>query len=809
MLICLTAVLSGLLPGDEMPSAFDSAMAAALDSIDIEREQLDFDRHWATSVCMLDSTVLEAIQHVEALPVLLAGRLDEVSPLLERPEPERRRLGELLRLLEGVSAGYDAAIAEAGGKADTLLLVLASLWADEDNPGASGEWGAVLATRGLDVPEEIEIPFDSLSILLEAWHGPEPVDAAELIRLAEGLALEEWPAAVDLGLPGIDGAVLSFDASGPVTWVVGGYGPNVYHPGCGFDLIVDPSGDDVYLGGLGGAVGTLGHPVSVVIDMEGDDTWMSEEVPVSQGAGALGFGAVIDLAGRDQYRAGAVSQGTGLAGQGILADLGGDDFMSADFFSQGAACLGNGLLFDGTGDDLRRVSCFGQGFGGPGGLGILVDGDGNDCSLAGFRYPHEPLLPDDNRALSQGFGMGLRPFVAGGTGLMADFGSGNDTYRAEVFGQGSAYYYGLGMMFDEDGQDSYQAAQYSQGAGIHLAAGCLWDGGGDDAYFSRNGPAQGSAHDLSTGYLLDAGGDDWYASDGGQALSLNNSTAVFADLEGSDTYSARGGGQAEAWWGRGSCGIAVFLDLADRDWYLGDGGDSAGWSKDYGAGIDLALVTPVLPVPQDEIGDPASLTLDSLFSVASEWAVSGNRERVLAHQDELAARGPDAVGWILENHLDSWDGLELRAIEVAVEGNREAALPMLMALLEGRDSLTARELSNTVYLLGEISAAEARLPMEEMLTGADSTMTPGRMAGVVRALGLIGDTGSLPLLCELALHPEERVRREAAVALGEIADRSSIPVLEELSEDWSVAVRSAAEASLRSIGEASEEPAEE
>jgi HEAT repeat protein len=806
MLLSLMVLVSGLFPSADLPYPADSALRVALDSIDISRDQLDFDRHWASSVSLLDSTVLDCIQHIEALPAIMEVRLAEVAPLLSRGAPEYHSLDELLVLLETTACSYLDAIEETGaGRTDTLILLMSSMWADEDNPGPSGEWGAILAARGLPVADELDIPFDSLAAILESWQGPAPVDPGHLLALAEGLSLVSWPRATGIELPGIEGTILSFDRSGPVTWVIGGYGSNVYHPECSFDLIVDPSGNDVYLDGIGGAIGVLGKPVSVIVDIEGDDTWFSEGWPASQGCGVTGLGAVIDLSGRDVYRAGSLAQGSGLLGQGMLADLEGDDFMQADFFSQGAGCLGEGLLLDCKGDDTRRVSCFGQGFGGPGGLGVIVDGQGHDCNLAGFRYPHEPLLPDDNRAMSQGFAMGLRPFIAGGTGLMADFGKGNDTYRAEVFGQGSAYYYGLGLLFDEDGQDSYQAAQYSQGAGIHLAAGCLWDGGGDDSYFSRNGPAQGSAHDLSTGFLLDADGNDWYCSDGGQALSLNNSTAFFADLEGDDTYAARGGGQAEAWWGRGSSGIAVFMDLAGRDYYLGDGGDSTGWHEDYGSGIDLAMVTEVPPTTQDQIGDPGSLSLDSLFSVASEWGVSGNRDRVIAHQEELSSRGDEAVVWLLDNHLDSWDGLEMRAIEKTIRENSDLAIELLMDLL-GSNTLTVRELSNTVYLLGEIGAETARIPLEEMLASGDSSNSAGRTVGIVRSLGKIGSSESLEILDPLALHPEERVRREVAVALGAIGDISAMPILELLAEDESVAVRSAAESAIGKLEEMEQEP---
>ncbi len=807
MLLTITVLVSGLFPGGELPAPVDSALTASLDSIGISREQLDFDRHWATSVGLLDSTVLAGLQNIEELPVIMAGYLEQSSGLLlVNHLPMDHPLDGLLGMLADASVRYETAIDETGReRADSLLLVLSMLWADEEHPGDCGEWGAILVSRGLPVPPVFDITADSLLPFLESWNAPEEIPAESLLAFAYALALVEWPDEIDVDLSGIDGSVLSFDSSGPVRWIVGGYGSNTYHPDCRFDLIVDVGGNDLYLSGLGGAVGPMGKPVSVIIDISGDDSYISLDSPASQGCGLMGLGVLIDLSGNDVYRAGSLAQGAGLMGQGLLADITGDDVMEADFFSQGAGCVGDGLLLDIAGDDFRRVSCFGQGFGGPAGTGILLDGAGNDCNLAGFRYPHEPLLPDDNRAMSQGFAMGFRPFIAGGIGLMADFGKGNDTYRAEVFGQGSAYYYGLGMLFDEDGQDSYLAAQYSQGSGIHLAAGCLWDGGGDDLYFSRNGPAQGSAHDLSTGFLLDADGNDWYCSDGGQALSLNNSAALFIDLSGYDTYAVRGGGQGNARWGRGSSGAAVFLDLADRDLYLGEGGDSTGWHTDYGTGIDFSVVTEGPPVSQDDIGYPETLSLDSLFAVASEWGVSGNRDRVLAHREELSARGEEAVTWVLENHLDSWSGLEIRAIEMAVKDNSEAASGMLLVLLAS-DSLSTRELSNTIHLLGEIGTEEARIPLEAILAMEDSSFTAGRTAGIIKALGKIGNSESLDILFSLTGHPHERVRREVAVALGAISDPGAVPFLEELAADESIAVRSAAEASLRIIKDAEREP---
>ncbi|MBN2587524.1 MAG: HEAT repeat domain-containing protein, partial [Candidatus Fermentibacteraceae bacterium] len=358
--------------------------------------------------------------------------------------------------------------------------------------------------------------------------------------------------------------------------------------------------------------------------------------------------------------------------------------------------------------------------------------------------------------------------------------------------------------------DSYQAAEYSQGSGIHLAAGCLWDGDGDDSYFSRNGPAQGSAHDLSTGFLLDGGGNDWYCSDGGQSLSLTNSASIFIDVEGSDTYCGRGGGQGDARWARGSSGAAVFIDLADGDFYTGDGSDSSLWlGGEYGVGIDLPDVTPGGLNPQDPVGDPGSLDLDSLFSVASEWEVGPNRDRVLAHREELAARGREAVEYLVENHMGTLDGLESRAMEIAFGDNVEVSLELLLACLDRIDSLPVRNGGNIVYFLGQLEDGRARIPLERLLASNGDTLSTGLTVGVVKALGEIGNAESLPVIVSLSSHPSGRIRRECAVSLGTICDRDALEVLRTLSLDPSLDVRSAAEHALRLLEEAFEEASEE
>ncbi|MCD4775087.1 MAG: HEAT repeat domain-containing protein [Candidatus Aegiribacteria sp.] len=801
LLIFSAVTFSGMQPGEPWPPQADSAMVMALDTLNLSREQLDFDRHWATGVHLADSTVIRAIQHVEAIPVILEEQLNTLIDysLLESDETGRKGLTVILGLLQEADSAILAEMDSLGQEAmDSLMAVIPAVWLNENDPL---DWDSTVESWNMESFPDEEIEMDTLAALFEKCDFEVEISLEELVIAAKGLQNVQWPEELSVTLPGVYGTTASFCFEGPVRWVVGGEGDNIYTEDCPFELIIDTGGNDLYGEGIGGAVGPAGKRVSMVIDLNGDDTY-SSSTPVSQGCGLMGLGGVIDLAGNDIYRAEDFSQGAGLMGFGFLIDLQGDDFYRGGTFSQGAGCLGKGIIFDGAGDDFRQVDMFGQGFGGPSGMGILVDMEGNDCSLAGFRYSHEPLLPDDNQAMSQGFGMGLRPLIAGGIGLMVDYGEGNDTYRVEVFGQGCSYFYSLGMLYDESGQDTYQAAQYSQGSGIHLASGCLWDGDGDDSYFSRNGPAQGSAHDLSTGFLLDGGGNDWYCSDGGQSLSLTNSASIFIDIEGNDTYCARGGGQGEARWARGSSGSGVFIDLADSDNYSGYGSDSTRWlGREYGVGIDLPNVTPGGLNPQDPIGEPESLDLDSLFSIASEWGVGPNNDRVNAHREELASRGEEAVRYLIDNHMGTLSGLESRAIEKTFKENIDISLELMLDLLVTIDSIPARNGGNLVYFLGKIEDERARIPLEQILACPGDSMRTGLTTGIIKALGMIGNPESLPVIVPLAEDSTSRIRREVAVSIGKICDAGGVEILEKLVLDGSLDVRSAAEHALELIHE--------
>lgn len=352
--------------------------------------------------------------------------------------------------------------------------------------------------------------------------------------------------------------------------IIGGAGPNTYREDAA--LILDLGGDDLYLNNAGGT--RPGVPVALVIDWGGNDRYISAE-NFSQGAGVLGAGILIDLGGNDTFVSLDGSQGTGLWGLGLLYHGDGNGVYKARSLSQGVGQMGLGIILTKAGDDVYLGSDQGQALGLFGGAGILIDGGGRDFYQLGgvkpdFRDPAKSTV-----SMGQGFGFGVRPKeemrgVPGGIGILIDA-SGNDTYIADYFAQGAAYYYGLGILNDLSGDDRYLAGRYAQGAGIHSAVGVLVDHKGNDSYHASTGVAQALGHDYGVGFLEDDEGDDAYW--GGslvQGAATNGSLGILMDLQGHDRIEVVADGQAFAA-EADSMGIMIKKGAAD---------DSMGSDKD-------------------------------------------------------------------------------------------------------------------------------------------------------------------------------------------------------------------------------------
>jgi hypothetical protein len=326
--------------------------------------------------------------------------------------------------------------------------------------------------------------------------------------------------------------------------VIGTRGNDRHGPGAA--LIIDPGGDDEYQRAPARA-----GAVSVVVDLSGNDRYTGSDLALR------GLSAIVDFSGDDAYAMDGPGLGAAIAGGALLLDLAGNDAYQAKFFAQGAAAFGIGALLDGAGDDRYRVQAWGQGLGLAGGLGLLWERGGNDVyTAAGV---HDPFNRGGGYSGAQGVGYGFRGFLGGGIGILRDDG-GDDRYEAQMFVQGTAYYYGLGLLWDRGGADHYQAARYAQGNGVHQAVGVLRDEAGADRYEIAIGYGQGMGLDLAVGTLFDGGGDDSYrARDDAQGAASANGFGLLADSGGADRWQLAGLGRGRTEWQRGLPGVALLL----------------------------------------------------------------------------------------------------------------------------------------------------------------------------------------------------------------------------------------------------------
>jgi hypothetical protein len=355
-------------------------------------------------------------------------------------------------------------------------------------------------------------------------------------------------------------------------------------------LVVEPGGDDRYGGDAGAANGLAGPAVAAILDLGGDDRYAGDGL-VGPGAALFGVCIVEDVAGDDAYGARHAGQGAALFGSAWVMDREGDDVWRANEHAQGAGAVGVGMLVDGSGSDLYSSAQMSQGFAGVFGVGLLVDARGNDRYLAGGRAPDYQRGRGRFLSLSQGFATGLRPFIGGGVGALADL-EGNDAYEADIYGQGASYWYAAGLLVDASGDDAYRAFHYAQGAGIHASSGLLADLDGNDVYGGAV-LCQGAAHDYGVGMLFERGGGDTYTADrDSQGHGMNNALAILADEEGDDAYFARDAGTSQ---GVGNDGgdreygsLAVLMDLAGADLYSCPARDGARLPRpDYGVVYDV------------------------------------------------------------------------------------------------------------------------------------------------------------------------------------------------------------------------------
>ncbi len=576
---------------------------------------------------------------------------------------------------------------------------------------------------------------------------------------------------------------------------IGGKGDDIYKGN--YTLIIDVGGNDQYY--TRGTISNITGPITLIVDLSGNDYYSGTEF-VGTGGAILGISVIDDENGNDYYRSGNISLGAAMFGLGILMDEKGDDTYEGGILSEGAGYLGTGILYDSSGDDRYAVQLYGEGFAGIGSYGLLFDGCGNDIYYAGGRYRHTPLLPDAYQSLSQGFSIGERPDYGGGVGFLCDM-SGNDFYNAEVYAQGTSYWFSAGFLYDGLGNDIYNANEYAQGAGIHLSYGFLYDRAGQDHYFSRHGPSQGEGHDFAVGIMVDSSGNDWYSVSGGLGIGLNNSFGLFIDGEGNDVYKTteknnkKPFGMGDINWGRGFAGAGIFLDLAGNDNYIeGRFGNDKIWTRDlYSIGIDKnsRVVKPLYK--QRPVPDFTKMSVEEVFKIASEWGVGDNQDRVKKAREELALRGRDALDYIFKEKINTKSSLDLRAIDAALKENKAKAKPFLLKAISDNDPHIKK---NVCYFIGKYKVKEAE---DSLIKYLGMEKNENLVRYYIYALGDIKTKKVKELISYLSSNRED-TRIATIKALGTVGDTSTIPALINALGSPLPTIRSTIDKSIQNFG---------
>jgi hypothetical protein len=446
----------------------------------------------------------------------------------------------------------------------------------------------------------------------------EQIDYANLIAAAQVLARlanEPWtrqlttafgqaPQAKAPG--GITGTVLYAEDTPYGMIVIGGTGPNTYELDHRFGLVIDLGGDDVYRGTIAAST-DADHGNGVVVDLSGNDTYHGS--PMGLATGRLGIGLLIDQSGNDVYQLDMGSGGAGFGGLGILFDASGNDVYMGSRLTQGAAIGGLGLLFDASGNDQYTSHGFSLGFGGPQGVGAVIDLQGDDQYHCGNKYPSAYNAEDAPNAkpgdalfqydcFGLGTGSGKRILtkrvewqaynIAGGWGLLLDV-EGNDRYQSANFSQGHGYFFGAGLLLDLAGNDEYLAARYGHGSSAHYGVAFFNDRDGTDRYGST-GPFYngGVAWDHGVSVMIDTGFDNdryAFADSTGLGKADYSGWALFIDEGGDDLYQLK-----EGFGHSTEHGVGAYFDLNGRDTF--DVRQLAGTQADHRPSNSKATIYP-------------------------------------------------------------------------------------------------------------------------------------------------------------------------------------------------------------------------
>ena len=567
---------------------------------------------------------------------------------------------------------------------------------------------------------------------------------------------------------------------------IGGPGNDVYTGD--FFCIVDIGGDDIYRASPKTKEEAARHGTTLIIDFSGNDTYVGQDYTF--GGTLFGASTLIDLDGNDEYSARHFSLGAGYFGVGILHDQKGSDRYSGGTAVQGAGLFGIGMIAENEGNDLYYAHIASQGFGYTRGLGLIAENGGNDQYISASPYQDFLRYDDHYESFCQGASLGYRPVASGGYGIIAECG-GNDSYLTDIYGQGTAYWYGLGSIVDLKGNDNYTSFQYAQGSGVHLAFGSLIDKEGNDNYISH-GVSQGCGHDIAFGGLYDIRGDDNYVV---ESLSLGggnaNAVSLFIDAGGDDGYIARhentlGYSDLRRDYGM----IGLFLDLDGEDFYgTSRGGNDSLWlGSTYGVGLDANLKPEEIKKEEklveekspEEIERELETDIERLFIQAS--AAPQKYQYLVEPARKRLEEGADSTIPYLLSKLNSEHPRELLALRVMLPRIGSRLTPMLIdTVLNGHRS----RVGMAMHILGRMKDSTAAEAIGTRLNDANWRTR----STAAEALLNMNAHDAKDAIRQALQDPVDVVRGRAARAFARIADTSELELLIPLLDDQSQIVR--------------------
>ena len=313
---------------------------------------------------------------------------------------------------------------------------------------------------------------------------------------------------------GLFGIAIVDDAAGDDTWFSSGFAQGAALYGVG--VLVDHGGADVY-SGYDQSEGSADYGQALLLDLgDGKDTYTTLQRGQGYG-GVRGVGWLLDEGGDDVYEAITDPIVIDWAGEGAnWSGSQGFGFGVRDgFFTAGAPVLGGGLgaLLDLAGDDDFTCSVMCQGFGYAWGTGLLWDPEGDDDHLVTHKYAMGSATHwavgllidgagadtyrnnDDDECIAEGYD--------GSVAFHLDLGDGDDVYTLDNSADstlGLARHPAMGIFVNEGGDDTYTLP----GSGAVALGRAIIDEG-DRAGYMATTP--------SLGMFLDLGGTDTYTTD--------------------------------------------------------------------------------------------------------------------------------------------------------------------------------------------------------------------------------------------------------------------------------------------------------